>query len=77
MLNAYKPECGLNHFVQILISHMEKYWWCIPSATNDKFCNTSLFDHAVTTAAISIALKRFKEEGENSDKPFLFFAGGI
>lgn len=76
-LQYYKPVYGLNQFVYIINSLLQKYCWCIPSATNDKYRDISLYDHAITTAAIALVLKVLHEEGSTTDKPFLFFAGDL
>ncbi len=79
-MDKYKPIYGLNQFVYILTSLLQKYCWCIPSATNDTYCDISLYDHAVTTAAIALVLKVFQNESKDGtiqQKPFLFFAGDL
>ncbi len=76
-LNNYKPAMGLTHFVHILLSLLQKYCWCIPSATNDAYRDISLYDHAITTAAIALVLKINQNEKATPEKPFLFFAGDL
>lgn len=81
-MDAYRPIHGLNQFVFLLASLLQKYCWCIPSATNDMYCDISLYDHAITTAAIALVLKAYQVETKNTDigdgeKPFLFFAGDL
>ncbi|MEJ5362118.1 MAG: type III-A CRISPR-associated protein Cas10/Csm1 [Spirochaetota bacterium] len=76
-LQQYKPVYGLNQFVYIINSLLQKYCWCIPSATNDKYRDISLYDHAITTAAIALVLKVLHDENCTTDKPFLFFAGDL
>jgi len=51
---------------EILISHLTsliyQYTWCIPSNTQEKVPDVSLFDHLKTTAAIAACLYRFHFE---------------
>lgn len=54
-----------------LISLLERYTWCIPSATYGTRADISLFDHAATTAAITQAILK----GENDR--FLLFGGDL
>ncbi|HSV95461.1 MAG TPA: type III-A CRISPR-associated protein Cas10/Csm1 [Spirochaetota bacterium] len=66
-------------FTQTLVSLLERFTWCIPSATNDKYCDISLYDHAVTTASIALVLKLYAEGGgaDSDEKPFLFFGADL
>lgn len=73
----YRPSRGMDQFVMLLVSLLQKYCWCIPSATNDLFCDISLYDHAVSTAAIALVLKALQLSGKEPEKPFLFFAGDL
>ncbi|MCX7679134.1 MAG: type III-A CRISPR-associated protein Cas10/Csm1 [Spirochaetes bacterium] len=73
----YKSDYGLDQFVFLLVSLLHKFCWCIPSATNDQFCDISLFDHATSTAAIALVLKILNNHGESPEKPFVIFAGDI
>lgn len=72
-------------FEKSLLTLLERYWWCIPSATNVD-SDVSLFQHAKTTAAFSSALYRYYEKEEHldefkindsKDKKFLFVNGDI
>lgn len=63
-------------FVQQLQGILERYTWCIPSATNDKYNDISLYDHSKTTMSIAISLHLYKEKG-GKDKPFLFFSADV
>jgi CRISPR-associated protein Csm1 len=47
---------GVDKYIASLTSLLEKYTWCIPSSTYKTRPDISLFDHAVTTAAIAQAL---------------------
>ncbi len=49
-------DMGLAHYISSLISLLEEYTWCIPSSTYKSLADISLFDHAITTAAIAQAL---------------------
>lgn len=53
-----------NHMLELL----KKYTWCLPSDTQKKICDLSLYDHSKTTSAISIALYNYLS---NSKKIFL------
>lgn len=77
---------GLDYdeFLLSLNSLLERYWWCIPSATNSD-ADISLYQHAKTTAAFAAALYEYHKE-ENSEnelalktdgKKFLFINGDI
>jgi len=55
---------------------LEKYTWCIPSATN-AFPDISLFDHAKTTAAIASALYIVKKGDRDGDAEFILYGGDI
>jgi len=59
-------------FVNRAASTMERYFWCVPSATN-AFPDISLYDHSATTAAIAGCL--FEAGGAAS--PFLLAAGDL
>ena len=78
---------GLNYdeFLLSLNSLLERYWWCIPSATNAD-ADISLYQHAKTTAAFSAALYNYHNETETlseveinkkDTKKFLFINGDI
>ncbi len=77
---------GLSYdeFLLSLNSLLERYWWCIPSATNVD-ADISLYQHAKTTAAFAAALFEYQKE-ENAEnetalktdgKKFLFVNGDI
>ena len=63
---------------------LERYWWCIPSATNAD-ADISLYQHSKTTAAFAAALFQYhkSENTENEqalqtdDKKFLFINGDM
>ena len=71
-------------FMSSLDSLLERYWWCIPSATNSDV-DISLYQHGKTTAAFAAALYHFqKENGEENEgalikdeEKFLFIKGDI
>ncbi|MCM1322155.1 MAG: type III-A CRISPR-associated protein Cas10/Csm1 [Bacteroides sp.] len=76
---------GYDKFLLALNSLLERYWWCIPSATNSD-ADISLYQHAKTTAAFAAALYEYHKEKntenenalkENDDKKFLFVNGDI
>lgn len=74
-----------NDFMQALNSLLERYWWCIPSATNSD-ADISLYQHSKTTAAFAATLHAWhKENGmetetalkDESAKKFRFLKGDI
>jgi len=58
-------------FINRALTVLEKYTWCIPSATN-VYPDISLFDHLKTTAAIAGCIA---SEGKVGESPFLLVAG--
>jgi CRISPR-associated protein Csm1 len=60
-------------FIARALGVLERYTWCIPSATN-VLPDISLYDHLKTTAAIAVAL--FNAPTEASE-PFLLAAGDL
>ncbi len=77
----------INHsyedFMQALDSLFERYFWCIPSATNSD-ADISLYQHSKTTAAFAASLYAFQKESnaqsenalqKNDEKKFLFIKG--
>lgn len=83
----FKNLKGLNsvQFEKSLLTLLERYWWCIPSATNSD-ADISLFQHAKTTAAFAACLYRFHEKTEklseieinnSTEKKFAFINGDI
>ena len=73
---------GVNHYINSLLSLLEQYTWCIPSSADGYLSGLSLYDHALTTAAIAQALFVFHlqsggEPGEDRDKQMkLVLLGG-
>lgn len=71
-------------FMLALDTLLERYFWCIPSATNDD-ADISLYQHSKTTAAFAGALYRYHEalqtetpEALDHDEPkFLFINGDL
>ena len=70
-------------FMQALDSLFERYFWCIPSATNSD-ADISLYQHAKTTAAFAASLYAFQKEcnaqsetalQKSDEKKFLFIKG--
>jgi len=65
-------------FISYIINLLEKYTWCIPSATNDKYNDISLFDHSITTMTFALSLFYFNNSNEkNSDNPFILFSSEV
>lgn len=75
---------SFDQFLLSLNSLLERYWWCIPSATNAD-ADISLYQHAKTTAAFAASLYLYqKENGAENEtalmadgKKFLFINGDI
>lgn len=83
----FKKLRGLSEadFIDALDSLAERYWWCIPSATNTD-ADISLYQHAKATAAFASALFLYHRELDsetqsalenNAEKKFLFIKGDI
>lgn len=72
-------QAGPEQFTQALVSLLERFTWCVPSATNDRHCDISLYDHAVTSAAIALVLCLYEEGGgrESDERPFLFLGADL
>jgi CRISPR-associated protein Csm1 len=53
-------------FIENILAGLQKYAWCVPSATIDGIPDVSLYDHARMTAALAVCLGDFdKAELEN------------
>ncbi|MCX8124490.1 MAG: type III-A CRISPR-associated protein Cas10/Csm1 [Spirochaetes bacterium] len=75
-------DSTLHHLLQSAAHILKKYSWCISAATNDIMGDSSLFDHAITTAAIALSLSLYSHANGNKmpsedEKVFLLFAGDI
>ncbi|MGC8764834.1 MAG: type III-A CRISPR-associated protein Cas10/Csm1 [Brevinematia bacterium] len=70
-----------------LDSLLERFWWCIPSATQEGGNDISLYDHSVTTTAIASVLYNYHEKNNSlhnveeiinrAKKKFLFVTGDV
>lgn len=60
-LGAQCPELSLGDLIATLMTLLERYTANVPSATNLRHPDISLFDHLRTTAAIAQALHLFQE----------------
>jgi len=49
-------NCNFYVYLPALVSVLEKYTWCIPSATYHTLPDISLFDHSLSTSTIASAL---------------------
>lgn len=83
-LKALPLDMGVAHYTASLMSLLEDFTWCIPSSTYRSMADISLFDHAVTTAAIAQALVSYHEEqggrpGQDADvaAKFLLVGGDL
>lgn len=68
-VSDFKQLSGLEYdeFLLSLNSLLERYWWCIPSATNVD-ADISLYQHAKTTAAFAAALFEYQKEENAEDE---------
>ncbi|GAN32046.1 MULTISPECIES: type III-A CRISPR-associated protein Cas10/Csm1 [Candidatus Brocadia] len=71
------PTYSISSYLNILYSILQKYTWCIPSATYKDEPDISLFDHAKTTAAITGCLYHCEKMDKSSDNKFLIVGGDI
>jgi len=86
-ITLYKKMClqwgknnTIHHFVHSTAHLLKKFTWCIPAATNDKLCDSSLYDHSVSTASIALSLLQYckdKKMPSDNEKAFLLFAADI
>lgn len=83
----YQELSGLSTaaYLKGLNSLLERYWWCVPSATNSDV-DISLYQHAKTTAAFAAVLYRYFENRNDfsleeirnqEDERFAFVNGDI
>lgn len=82
----FQKFAGLEYdkFLLSLNSILERYWWCIPSATNSD-ADISLYQHSKTTAAFAATLFEYQNEQNDETelslktdgKKFLFINGDI
>ncbi len=76
-----------DNFLLSLNSLLERYWWCIPSATNvDVDADISLYQHSKTTAAFAATLFQYQKEmnaekesdlKKYNEEKFMFINGDI
>jgi len=77
-------DLGVTTYIQALASLLEEYTWCIPSSTYKSLPDISLYDHAVTTAALAQVLVCYAAEtgvepGQKADseEKFLLVGGDL
>lgn len=75
---------GPTNYIAALASLLEEYIWCIPSSTYKSLPDISLYDHAVTTAALTQVLVRHAEAtgvepgtNRDSEAKFLLVGGDL
>lgn len=61
-------------FINRACSVLERFTWCIPSATYNVVPDISLFDHMKTTAALAVCLA---DPDADKGRPFLLVAGDL
>ncbi len=71
------PTSSIHSYLNTIYSLLQKYTWCVPSATYKDEPDISLFDHAKTTAAIAGCLYHCEIRDESSDNKFLIVGGDI
>ncbi len=71
------PASSIHSYLNTIYSLLQKYTWCVPSATYKDEPDISLFDHAKTTAAIVGCLYHCEIRDESSDDKFLVVGGDI
>lgn len=88
-LQDFKKAClqwgkdsTIHHLLHTSAHIFKKYTWCISAATNDVQGDSSLYDHAITTAAIALTLLLYSNANGNKmpaedEKAFILFAGDI
>lgn len=78
------PNDSINIFIKSLNSLLERYWWCIPSSSEED--SESLYQHAKLSAAIAAVLFDYHKDTESqtiealqdySLKKFRFIKGDI
>lgn len=72
-LEAIPLRMGSRHYLHSLVTVLERFTWCVPSSTYGTRADISLFDHSVTTAAITQALLACPANEER----FLLFGADI
>ncbi len=81
-LERLPRDQGVSRYLEALTSLWERFLWCVPSSAFKTRPDVSLYDHAVTTAAIAQALFLFHREnhtrpGEQADTtPKFLLVGG-
>lgn len=71
------PAYSLHSYLNTIYSLLQKYTWCVPSATYKDEPDIALFDHAKTTAAIAGCLYHYEKLDKSSDNKFLIVGGDI
>lgn len=75
---------GTAHYTDSVVSLLERFTWCVPSNTWHSLPDISLYDHALSTAAIAQALYCFHAEkggmpgeGRQTVSKFILFGGDL
>lgn len=61
-VKSIKLDLSFDKFYITLLSLLERYCWCIPSATNEKLSDISLYDHLKTTSAFAGCIYQYHLE---------------
>jgi CRISPR-associated protein Csm1 len=75
-LETINDNRNLTAYFNSLYWLIEKYTWCIPSATN-AYPDISLFDHLKTTASIASCFYYKNQEMDKKKPEFILYAGDI
>lgn len=86
IMDSIKDDTPLENVYNPIYSILQRYLWCIPSSSNDKIADVSLFDHLKTTSAIAACMYKYHESlndfsinliKSKSQSKFLVFAGEL
>jgi CRISPR-associated protein Csm1 len=61
-VKSIELDLSFDKFYITLLSLLERYCWCIPSATNEKLSDISLYDHLKTTSAFAACIYQYHLE---------------
>ena len=68
-IKGLSGDGALKFYIKGLITLLERYSWCVPSATYHTVPDISLFDHLLTTAAIAQALWVYHTTDDTNSMP--------
>ena len=65
ILKFHKKTNDFHTLINLLLVLFEKYMWCVPDFTGNKFTDISLFNHSKDVAGISHALYKSNQDGKH------------